>query len=255
MFRFLVLLLFTSTLFAGSENNTAKTSKDAENSTVTQTTYTSDNDGNSTVTSYVVTADDNSTETTYLVSSDSNVTKISKPLNGDISITYEGQVYNCDKEDLIAKDVNGTKVYHCPTVETKQLEGSNDERGTAETARLKAEVQTAIEGVKKVVLIENNESGDGKKWIPLYYTEEVVKTVFPARIYLSLRYGAQYEDGEFSLVDGGTRGGLFYYHQFENELELTYHFEARVTFSGLDQIVGTDTQSGYIGLSPRINAF
>ncbi len=223
------------------------------NATVVQSTPLLAPDSNGTVVSFRIEDDRNVTANVLAVAGEGNVSGISAPGGGDISVTLDGALYQCSKADLIAEDVNGTRVYHCPTVAVKQLESATDERGTAETQRLKAELKAKTQGEEKIVLVENNESTEGKQWLLLEYTEEVVKTVFPARLYLSLRYGARYEDGAFRLVDGGTRGGFFYYHQFANDLEFSYHVEAGVTFSGLDQVFGTDTQSDYIGLTPRLN--
>ena len=190
-------------------------------------------------------------------SSDHNVTETSNLLGSEISITHEGHVYACKKEDLIAEDMNGTNVYHCPTAKASRLENESDNRGTVETERLKQEIVQETKGVKQVVLVENNESTGKDKWVPFYYTEKVVKKVFPAKLYLSLRYGLLYQDDILSVVDNGTRGGFFYYHKFENELELAYHYEATVSFSGLEQIFGsasqTDETDQYVTFSTRLN--
>ncbi len=175
--------------------------------------------------------------------SDTNLTKNSSLLSESISVEHEGVTYNCSKNDLISEDTNGTKVYHCATLEEKQLLDNSDARGAAETDRLKQAIIDKTEGVKRVVLIKSKEGNESGMWKPLYYTLNAVGKVLPAKAYLSLRFAELYNNGEFAFTDQDTRGGLFYYKAFKNNFKLSFQYEASIQFSNKGNIIGSATQA------------
>ena len=185
----------------------------------------------------------NSNDQVDLKASDTNTSESDSLLSNHISIEHEGVSYHCSKEDLIAEDYNGTKVYHCRTSEEKRIQDNSDARGIAETERLKQEVKEKTDGEKRVVLVENNETGSHVKWKPFYYTKGAIKSVVPAKVYLSLRFAELYQNDTFTFTDTGTRGGFFYFKEFENSLELIFQFEASVSFSNKGDVIGSDSQS------------
>ncbi len=268
------MLLFVLTTVVSAQSDTLSSSDSVDiNTTLTIETNTSTlTDENSksnylltdfnnlseqnitTITDLNTTQENNSSVNVYLTSSDTNLTKDETLLNDSISVQHNGITYNCSQEDLISEDVNGTKVFHCATEEEKRIKDNSDARGTAEAEMLKQAIKDETEGESRVVLVENNVSG---KWTPFYYTKEIVDKVIPAKIYLSLRFAELYQDETFTFTDRATRGGVFYYKEFKNELELTFHYEASVKFSNKGEVVGSDTQvddnsSGFL-LGTRLN--
>lgn len=203
------------------------------------------------------TQEDNSSVSVYLVSSDTNLTKEENLLIDSISVEHNGVTYNCSKEDLIGEDVNGTKIFHCATKEEKRIRDNSDARGMAEAEMLKQAIKDETQGENRVVLVENNESNVSGKWKPFYYTKDIVDKVIPAKIYLSLRFAELYQNETFTFTDRATRGGVFYYKEFEDELEFTFHYEASVKFSNEGEVIGSETQvddnsSGFL-LGTRLN--
>jgi len=221
--------------------------------------FNSSSEHNSTtmLTELNTTKEDNSSVSVYLVSSDTNLTKEETFLNDSISVHHDGITYNCSQEDLISEDVNGTKIFHCATEEEKRIRDNSDARGTAEAEMLKQAIKDETQGENRVVLVENNESNISGKWRPLYYTKEIVDKVIPAKVYLSLRFAELYQNETFTFTDRATRGGVFYYKEFENELELAFHYEASVKFSNNGEVIGSDTQaddnSSGVLLETRLN--
>jgi len=185
----------------------------------------------------------NSSKQVSVQVSDTNFKKRDSLISSSISIKHEGVSYNCSKEDLIIEDHNGTKVYHCMTEKEKHLQDNSDARGTAETERLKQDIKEKTGGEKRVVLVENNESDSKTKWKPFYYTKSAIKSVIPAKIYLSLRFAELYQNEKFTFTDRGTRGGLFYFKEFDNDLELLFQFEASVKYSNNGTVIGSDSQT------------
>ena len=230
-----------------------------ETNTSTLTDINSSSEHNSTtlLTDFNTTQENNSSASVYLVSSDTNLTKEETLLNDSISVQHDGVTYNCSQDDLISEDVNGTKVFHCATKEEKRIRDNSDARGTAEAEMLKQAIRDETQGESRVVLVENNESNVSGKWKPFYYTKEIVDKVIPAKIYLSLRFAELYQNETFTFTDRATRGGIFYYKEFENELELAFHYEASVKFSNNGDVLGSDTQaddnSSGVLLETRLN--
>ena len=178
-------------------------------------------------------------------------------LNDSITVTHNGKTYDCSKEDLIEEDHNGTKIYHCGTQEKQVIVNNSDERGMAEAERMKQEIKEETKGEERVVLVENNESNVSGKWKPFYYTKQIVEKVIPAKVYLSLRFAELYQDETFTFTDRATRGGVFYYNEFKNELALAFHYEASIKFSNKGEVIGSETQvdnnsSGFL-LGTRLN--
>jgi len=248
----LLLLLFSVALIA--QDATANLAVDIN---VTQTDSSDLN--TSAVLDTNLSQDDNSSVKVYLKASDTNLTQTDSLLTDSISVEHNGVTYNCSQEDLIAEDVNGTKVYHCATKAEKKIRDNSDARGTAETDRLRQEVKEKTQGEKRVILVENNESNASGKWKPFYYTQEVVEKVIPAKVYLSLRFAELYQNDTFTFTDRATRGGLFYYKEFDNHLEMAFQYEASVKFSNNGNVIGSDTQAGNestgILLGTRLNYF
>jgi len=271
------LLLFVLTTVVSAQSDTLSSSDSVDiNTTLTIETNTSTlTDENSksnylltnfnnlseqnitTITDLNTTQENNSSVNVYLTSSDTNLTKEESLLNDSISVQHDGITYNCSEADLISDDVNGTKVFHCATKEEKRIRDNSDARGTAEAEMLKQAIKDETEGESRVVLVENNESNLSERWKPFYYTKVIVDKVIPAKGYLSLRFAELYQNETFTFVDSGTRGGLLYYKEFENALELVFHYEASIQFSSRGEVIGSDAQvddnsTGFI-LGTRLN--
>jgi len=175
----------------------------------------------------------------------------------EFSITYQGVVLLCSPIELIEKKTHKDLVkYQCQKkyveneTETKQLES----RGPAETKRLYKNVKNKIaqgtlysikiplyaahrpERVRLLAEQELNNRSYGK----------YLRMLLPAKIYISIRpqFTNTGEDGKMELINGGSRGGFFYYHQFTNDLELLFHYEAKVDWDADTSFINTSDASG-----------
>ena len=232
----LVLVFFSTIILAQNTPNNLKNDTNTKQSEFTEIKPMAVTDVNHL-------KDVNSSNKIVLGTSNSNLSEEESLLSSTILIEHEGVSYNCSTEDLIVEDYNGSKVYHCPTTKERHLQNNSDARGTAETERLKQDIKEKTGGEKRLVLVENNTSHDKKKWKPFYYTKDVIKSVTPAKVYLSVRFAELYQNETFTFTDTGTRGGFFYYKEFENALELIFQFEASVQYSNKGDVIGSDSQT------------
>ncbi len=181
------------------------------------------------------------TSPVHLEGSDTNLTREESIISSSISVENNGTTYNCDTEDLIAEDINGTNVYHCATQKEKELNNNAEARGTAEIERLAQEVVDKNDK-KEVVLVESKENNGSKKYEAFYADNKSDEKFLPIKLYLSLRYMSLYHDHSLSLKDNSTRTGVFFYQTFPNDFELAFQYEAAVTIAENDKITGTDAQ-------------
>jgi predicted porin len=174
---------------------------------------------------------------------ESNVTSPSS-LDPDVPkfyITYQGDALVCSPTELIKKKTHKDLVkYECKkkdidqTIEKKQ----DEERGHAETQRLNEDVKNKIaQGPTYSVEIPlyDADSPTRAKIIAQQQLNnrphgKYIRMILPAKLYISIRPQLvnSGEDGEIKLQDGGSRGGFFYYYQFNNDLELIFQYEAGI---------------------------
>lgn len=163
----------------------------------------------------------------------------------EFSTTYQGESLLCSPTGLIKTKTHKDLVsYECQKkytgekIEKKQY----TEPGLAETQQLKKDVQNKI-AKGTIYSVE----------IPLYYAKsprrakiiaqrqlnnkphgKYLRMLLPAKFYLSIRpqFSNSGEDGKIELRNGGSRAGFFYYHQFKNDMELMFQYEAGVDSKG-----------------------
>lgn len=174
----------------------------------------------------------------------------------EFSITYLGEALVCSPTGLIkTKTRKDLVTYQCQNkyADDKSEKKQDEARGNAETKRLRDQVKNKI--AKGAVYSVQ---------IPLYAAQNSTKARFiaeqqlnnkpygkyirmflPAKIYLSIRpqFANSGEDGKMELRNAGSRGGFFYYHQFNSDLELAFHYEAKVDWDEDTPFINTSDTS------------
>ena len=175
----------------------------------------------------------------------------------EFSITYQGEALVCSPVELIKTKTRKDLVkYQCQGkyADHKGEKNQDEERGHAETERLEKEVKNKL-AYGTVYSVE----------IPLYDAHRPTRAKLiaqqqlndkpygkylhmlrPAKLYISIRPQlANSNDGKMELRNGGSRGGFFYYHQFSNnDLELMFHYEAKVDWDEDTPFINTSDASG-----------
>ncbi len=159
----------------------------------------------------------------------------------EFSITFQGKLLLCSPNGFIKTKTHKELVtYECQNEYTpdKIEKKQHTEPGMAETQQLKKDVQNKI-AKGTIYSVE----------IPLYDAKnpriakitaarqlnnkpygKYLRMLLPAKVYVSIRpqLANSGNDGAIELRDGGSRGGFFYYHQFNNDLELMFQYEAGI---------------------------
>ena len=161
----------------------------------------------------------------------------------EFSITFQGDALVCSPTGLIkTKTRKDLVTYECQKPYTGQeIEKKQDEqRGHAETQRLKSEAKDKMaKGVVYNVEIPlyDAHSLTKAKLIALQQLKnrphgKYLRMLLPAKIYLSIRpqVANSGEDGELELKNGGSRGGFYYYYQFNNDLGVMFQYEAGLIY-------------------------
>ncbi|HEY9129907.1 MAG TPA: hypothetical protein VIN02_08725 [Sulfurovum sp.] len=157
----------------------------------------------------------------------------------EFSITFQGDALVCSPIGLIkTKTRKDLVTYEChrPYIGQEIEKKQDEQRGHAETQRLKSEVKDKVaKGVVYSVEIPlyDTDSPTKLKLITLQQLSNMpdgkyLRMFLPAKIYMSIRpqITNSGEDGNFELKNGGSRGGFYYYYQFNNDLEVMFQYEA-----------------------------
>ena len=172
------------------------------------------------------------------------------------SMSYQGETLVCSSVELIKKKTRKDLVkYQCQEkYEDYEREKDQEEaRGHAETERLQQEVQNKIaQGTVYTVQIPLYAAQNPQRARILAEQQlndkpygKYLRMFLPAKIYISIRpqLANSGEDGKMELRNGGSRGGFFYYHQFSNDLELVFHYEAKVDWDEDTSFINTSDTS------------
>lgn len=156
-----------------------------------------------------------------------------------LSITYQGEDLVCSPTGLIKTKTHKDLVtYDCQKVYTdvKSQKIQDVEPGVAETKQLLVDVKNKIaQGTKYSVEIPRYDADSPRKAKIIAERQlnnrahgKYLRMLLPAKLYMSIRpqFANSGEDGEIELINGGSRGGFFYYYQFNNDLELIFQYEA-----------------------------
>lgn len=176
----------------------------------------------------------------------------------DFSINYLNEFYQCSPTGLIKTKTRKDKVtYECkkkyPDDSIMSIE--DVQSGDAEAQRLRKEVKNNVtKGVSYTVEIPLYDADSPEKSRLIAQQQlnnkpygKYLRMFLPAKIYLSIRpqLANSGEDGEMELLNGGSRGGFFYYHEFDEDLGLTFHYEAGVDWQDHNKFInvsdGSDT--------------
>ncbi len=192
----------------------------------------------------------------------------------EFSITYQGESLLCSPTGLIKTKTHKDLVtYDCQKKYTgeKIEKKPEEERGLAETQRLKKDVQNKIaKGTIYSVEIPLFDAKNSPRRSKIIAERELnniphgkyLRMLLPAKLYMSIRPQLinSGEDGEIKLNDGGSRAGFFYYHQFNNNLELMLQYEAGLNwdrdtpFINVSDASNTNRRLSYVSLKYRENS-
>ena len=174
------------------------------------------------------------------------------------SITYLDEALECSPTGLIKTKTHKDLVtYECQKqhADVKVEKKEDEERGYAEIQRLNQDVKNKIaQGMTYEVEIPLYDADSPTKARMIAQRQlnnkpygEYLRMLLPAKLYMSIRPQLvnSGKDGELKLQDGGSRAGFFYYYQFNNDLEFTFHYEA-----GLDW----DSDTPFINASDASNS-
>lgn len=185
----------------------------------------------------------------------------------EFSITYQNEPLVCSPKEVIKTKTHKDLVaYECKKeqpgyeIEIKH----HEERGQAETDRMHKDVTNKMtKGVVYSVEIPLKAADDPTKARKIAERQlnkraygKYLRMLLPAKLYLSIRpqIANSDEDGDFVLRNAGSKGGFFYYHQFNNDLELIFHYEAGVdlqsdnSFINRSDVEDTNRRLSYFAL-------
>lgn len=183
-----------------------------------------------------------------LAQTDSNIV----PDVPTFSLTYQGEVLVCVPTGLIKNKRRKELVtYQCQKEysDNKNDTKQDEARGNEETQRMRNEVRNRIEeGVKYSVEIPLYDANSpsiarliAKRQLNNSPHGQYLRMLLPAKIYLSAR--PQYVADPEGIRDGGSRGGFFYYYQFDTDLELAFQYEAKIDWDNSTPFVNTSHAS------------
>ena len=192
----------------------------------------------------------------------------------EFSITYEGDKLVCSPIELIKTKIQKDLVrYECQKAYATQVieKDREEQRGHAETQRLKSDVKNKMsKGLVYSVEIPltDADSPTRRKIIALRQLEKkpdgkYLRMLLPAKLYVSIRpqLTNSNDDGKLELTNGGSRGGFYYYYQFNEDLELTFQYEAGVDLNADTRFINasdasnTNRRLSYFALKYFDNSF
>jgi len=184
-----------------------------------------------------------------------------------LSITYEGEALVCSPTGLIKTKTHKDLVtYECKKIVTdiKRQKTEEAEQGHDELRRLSKDVENKVaEGTIYTVEIPLHDTHSPAKARIIAQRQlknrpdgKYLRMLLPAKLYLSIRpqLAKSAENGEMELLNGGTRGGFFYYYQVNNDLGLIFQYEAGVnlqddnSFINLSNASDTNRRLSYLAL-------
>ena len=160
------------------------------------------------------------------------------------SIDHKGVKLVCSPVKLIHKKTHKDEIkYHCvenkiTVPERKSVENQDEKRGAAETARLRQSVQE--KGLTYTVHIPQSDLGNirvsrfiAEQQLNNRFYGKFIASFLPAKLYASLRpqFANIGDSNGTNFHDGGSRGGFFYYYEFDNDIELMFQYEAGINFN------------------------
>jgi len=174
----------------------------------------------------------------------------------EFSITYLDEELLCVPTGLIKTKTHKDHVtYQCQEMYTdvKIKKKKEAEPGIAETKRLRQDVKNKIEkgSVFSVEIpLYDAKSPRKAKIIAEHQLNnkpygQYLRMLLPAKLYVSIRpqIAKTGKDGEIDLRDAGSRGGFFYYHQFNDDLELIFQYEAAIDWDSDTPFLNTSDAS------------
>jgi len=165
-----------------------------------------------------------------------------------LDIVHDGESLTCYPIKIIKQKYHEDRVqYYCLSSNIKISD--SDMAETIDKDHGQAATEKLIEAVKDKVDKGNTYNvdillSDAKRgsWAAFFLKRElknkgivskIIDTLLPAKYYISLRpqLASSGDQESLKLRDGGSRGGFFYYREFENELEIMLQYEAGIDFN------------------------
>lgn len=156
------------------------------------------------------------------------------------SILYLNEELICNPTELITtKEHKDFIRYQCQKSFAEKIEKKTDvEPGLEETKQLRKDVKNKIKTGSvfsvEIPLYDANSPRRAKIIAERQLNNKpygkYLRMLLPAKLYMSIRpqFANSGKDGDIEFRDGGSRGGFFYYHQFSNDLELMFQYEAGI---------------------------
>ena len=160
------------------------------------------------------------------------------------SVNFKGAKLECSPVKRIEKKTHKDLIkYHCvenkmPVPKSESAEAQDEGRGATETARMQQSVQE--KGLTYTVHIPESDTKNiriarfiAEQQLNHRFYGKLVQSILPAQLYANLRpQFANISDGNgTTFQDGGSRGGFFYYYQFQSDIEITLQYEAGLNFN------------------------
>jgi len=183
-----------------------------------------------------------------IISSNTNI-NLPIPNLPSINIVYDANKLTCYPIKLIKKKFHKDRVqYYCIDSDIKLsksefVDDIDREHGQIDTERLINDVKEKVDQGNKYkvdILLSDATSG---RWVGFFLKRElkeksqlskIIDEFLPTKYYLSLRPQLANNGDQKGLKcrDGGSRGGFFYYREFENDIEIMFQYEAGIDFNG-----------------------
>jgi hypothetical protein len=186
------------------------------------------------------------------------------------TLTYNKELLSCSPVRLIKKKTHKNLVeYRCKGPDasqaTKKKRTEQEERGRSETERVRQDIETKRdEGVSYIVKINHSDAMRpyvaavaAKRQLENKFYGKILTWLLPARFYVTIRpqFTTKGTDSKLEYRNGGTRGGFYYYYEFDNQVELMTQYEANIrnndgeAFIDFSDISNSSRRLSYLSLS------
>ncbi len=176
-------------------------------------------------------------------------------------LNYKDEALKCYPVRYINKNFYEREIeYVCLRKDIKVTDGKindvvedGEATGQEETDRMREEVKNKqnMGATYTVHIPERNArniwkaSSIASRQLKSGFFQNHLRWLLPAKLYISARpqYSGTSDNEGMKLRDGGSRGGFFYYYQFDNELELTFQHESKINWSDISSFVNVSNNS------------
>ncbi len=177
------------------------------------------------------------------------------------SLDYEGEALKCYPTQYDDKHFYERRVeYRCirkdikiTDTEISSTVSDGEATGRDETKRLQDEIKRkknigsiyTVRIPERYARIPWRASNIAKGQLRDGFFQHYLKWLLPAKLYLSVRpqYAGTNDGQDMKFRDGGSRGGFFYYYEFNSGYELTFQQESKINWSSISSSVNVSNNS------------